>query len=76
MGVTNKQLREVIRAALDCPSHFHKPTIINNDDFFSFGADAIVICDTCVQRMRKSLGLNPNDSVPTAFQLEAQCIPK
>lgn len=27
---TNAQLRQIIFAALDCHTHFHNPTIINN----------------------------------------------
>ena len=68
MSKTNKQLLEVIRAALDCGSHFHAPTIIENDEFFKIGEKAIVICDQCVDRMRNALGLTQDESVPTAFQ--------
>jgi len=60
---------ETIRAALDCESHFHKPTIINNDKDFEIGPNAIVICDQCVERMKKALGLAKDDPVPTSFQM-------
>jgi len=55
MSMTTKQLREVIQAALDCQSHFYPPTIIENDPDFKLGDKAIVICDQCVERMKKAL---------------------
>lgn len=36
-----KELLEIIRAALDCGSHFYKPTIIENDPDFKLGPNAI-----------------------------------
>jgi hypothetical protein len=65
---TKAELLEVIRASLDCGSHFHKPTIVNNDKDFAFGDKAIVICDQCVERMREALALDEDESVPTHFQ--------
>ncbi len=62
-----KDLIEVLRTALDCPSHFHKPTIVNNDDFFHLGENAIVICDQCVERMREAIGLTQTEPVPCSF---------
>jgi hypothetical protein len=64
-----QQCLETIRAALDCESHFHKPTIINNDKDFAIGDNAIVICDRCVERMKKCLGLGKDDPVPTSFRM-------
>ena len=55
MSVTKKELRQVIKAALDCQSHFFKPTIINNDPDFNFGDGSQVICAQCVARMKKIL---------------------
>lgn len=63
-----KEMIEAIRAALDCYTHFHKPTIINNDKDFSIGNNALVICDQCVERLRKVIGLQPNEKVPPGFQ--------
>jgi hypothetical protein len=61
-------LIEAIRAALDCPSHFYKPTIINNDPDFDISPGAIVICQQCVERLRDAIGLEGNEPVPTNFQ--------
>ncbi len=35
--LTLKNTLEVIKSALDCSSHFHKPIIVNNDDYFTYG---------------------------------------
>jgi hypothetical protein len=67
---TKRDLLAVIRAALDCPSHFEKPKIVQKDKFFRLGDKAIVICDQCVERMHKSLGLEPDESLPTAFHYD------
>ena len=67
---TKVELLEVIRAALDCQSHFHKPTIVNNDPVVNLGDTAIVICASCVDRMRKVLCLKTGEDVPTYFQFE------
>lgn len=55
------ELIDTIRAALDCGSHFHKPTIINNDKDFSLGKNPIVICDQCVERMKKVIGVRKGE---------------
>ena len=64
---SKNKLLETIRVALDCQSHFHKPTIINNDKDFCIGENAIVICDQCVERMRKAIGLKKGEHIPTNF---------
>ena len=65
-------LREVIRAALDCPSHFHKPDIKagwrDKDITIDFNK-SIVLCDQCVDRLRKALGLKDNEEVPLSHQM-------
>lgn len=63
------ELLEVIRAALDCPSHFLPPTVINNDPDFDFG-EPLVVCQRCVERMRAALGLRENEAVPASSELE------
>jgi len=66
---SRQECLETIRAALDCHTHFHKPTNINNDKDFSMGENPCVICDQCVQRMKKALGLGKDELVPTSFQM-------
>ena len=66
--MTKNQLIETIRAALDCPTHFDKPKIVDKDPFFKYGNKAIVICDQCVERMRKAIGLEDGESVPSSFK--------
>lgn len=61
---SKKELLEVILAALDCHTHFHKPTIIENDKDFKMGLGAIVICQACVERMKMALGIDPKDKNP------------
>lgn len=66
-NTTKVKLLEVIRAALDCPSHFHKPRIIERDKDFKIGESTIVICGQCVDRMREALGLEKDDPAPCNF---------
>ena len=69
MSKTNGQLRQLLHSILDCQTHFHAPTIINNDDYFSFGERPIVICTLCVERIENTLGLNPGERPsPLAFK--------
>jgi hypothetical protein len=63
-----KELLEVIRAALDCRTHFHSPTIVENDPDFKIGDKAIVICGQCVDRMREAIGLRPGEECPPHFE--------
>ena len=67
-----KELLSAIRAALDCPSHFGKPTITldksDKAEGFRYGDTAIVLCSQCVERLRKALGLKDGESVPTDFR--------
>lgn len=75
---TKEEMLVCILAALDCPSHFHKPTIKNppkasfksNDDYFSYGDHPIVLCSTCVDRMREILCLENGEQCPSSFQYE------
>ena len=64
------ELLEIIRAALDCPSHIDKPTIINNDKYFTFGDHPMVLCSQCVDRMRSALTLEPGETGPCYFHFE------
>lgn len=64
-----KALREVIRTALDCPTHFKKPTIIENDKDFSLGKNPLVICSQCVFEMRLALDLKAEEEIPSSFKL-------
>lgn len=66
---SRQECLETIRTALDCQSHFHKPTIIENDKDFKLGKNPIVICEQCVERMKKALGLEKDEHVPTSFQM-------
>jgi hypothetical protein len=65
---TNRQLREAIRAALDCCTHFHKPTIVNNDRDFGFGDHPMVICSQCVDRLRVAIGLKEDEPCPQRYR--------
>ena len=65
---TKLEMLRVIFSILDCPGHFIKPTIINNDDYFSFGPNPIVICTLCVERLRKALCLTEDEPIPSPFQ--------
>ena len=67
--VTRLELLEIIRAALDCPTHFHKPTIIENDPDFHLGDNPLVICSQCVKRMRDALGLKDGEQAPTSYRM-------
>jgi len=68
---TKLKLLGVIRAALDCPSHFFKPVIKRHkDEIFSYGDHPIVLCSQCVDRMREVLVLENGESCPPAFQYE------
>lgn len=64
---STKELVDTIRAALDCQAHFHKPTIIENDKDFRLGDKATVICSSCVERMRKVIGIKDNETNLTDF---------
>ena len=76
---TKAQLLHVILAALDCPGHFYKPTIKNppkatfkkhKDECYGYGANAIVLCGQCVDRMREALCLEKDEPCPSSFQYE------
>lgn len=64
LKLENEKLIKVIKAALDCPSHFYKPTIKNppkgsfkphRDECFTYGKRAIVLCEECVKRMEEAI---------------------
>jgi len=65
------ELIETIRAALDCPSHFNQPIIVPHKtdilDGFTYGDNAIVICGTCVERMREAIGLREGENNLSEF---------
>jgi hypothetical protein len=67
---TNRQLRKLIHTVLDCQTHFHKPTIIENDDFFKLGPHAIVVCSHCVRRLREAIGLKPGEPVGSPYRFD------
>jgi hypothetical protein len=64
---TKQVLLEVLLSALNCESHFEKPTIINNDPLYSMDG-AQVICDQCVKRIREALDLKDDEGAPCSFQ--------
>lgn len=45
------QVKYAILVAFDCPTHFHKPTIIENDDFFK------LVFPNCRKRLEEALEL-------------------
>jgi len=58
------ELKSVILAAINCETHFHKPRIIERDKDFRLGKRAKVICQACVVRMEKILGLPEGETPP------------
>jgi len=58
----------VIRAALDCRSHFGDVKIVQSKedkrDGFLVGESATVICGLCVDRMWDALGLEKSEHIP------------
>jgi hypothetical protein len=64
---TKLVLLETLLAALNCESHFEKPTIINNDPYFTMDG-CQVICDQCVKRIREALDLKDDEGAPSHFQ--------
>lgn len=62
------ELVDVIRTALDCHSHFGKIKITQKDpDDFLLGDKAIVICEQCVERMRKAIDLKDGETNLSAY---------
>ncbi len=51
------KVKHAILVCFDCASHFHKPTIIENDPFFKLGPNPMVICTQCVQRLKEVVEL-------------------
>ncbi len=66
---SKKELVELLVAIGNCPSHFYKPTIIENDPDFKVGEKAQVICQQCVERLRTLLGLTKDEGFPSHFQV-------
>jgi hypothetical protein len=62
------KLLDVIRAALDCRSHFGDVKIVQSKedkrDGFLVGESATVICGLCVDRMWEALGLEKSEHIP------------
>jgi hypothetical protein len=55
-------LAQIIQGALDCQNHFHKPDLAKgwvDSDFHIDFEKSQVICEACVDRLRKAIGLQP-----------------
>ncbi len=68
-NTTKKELIELLVGIGNCPSHFYKPTIIENDPDFKLGEKAQVICQQCVERLRDILGLTNKEEFPSHLQV-------
>ena len=55
MPPTSDELLDAIRSALDCHSHFNRPTIVNSDAICDYGGRPMVVCSTCVQNFEELL---------------------